>query len=235
MSKDRSNKTPKAEPDPRKDAFHTSGEPEVMIGERAVSFVEDHPNASYYEVGEYVWELIRDFSAELHAAGRDSFIGWDVAVDPMAVTQPVSPRLTTGVLRANLQPLVFLTLTEPMEGLEGETVVAAQFWGGGLIALTNLAGDRVMVPEGKVRGALMAGGQTVGPAELRIRTQPVRRVQVLEDAPAVDGNGPLKAGTLASVQFWGGGITALTTDDGSVRPYKSSVFTDQIAIGWVEV
>lgn len=63
-----------------------------------------------------------------------------------------TPTITTGELRSALQPVVFLHLTEAIRSTpEGRVVfdagalVVAQYWGAGLVALTNTKGERRMV------------------------------------------------------------------------------------------
>lgn len=55
--------------------------------------------------------------------------------------------LNTGTLRAYLQPIVFIQLTEDLPGtpLRAGDICAAQYWGAGQVALTLLPGDLRMV------------------------------------------------------------------------------------------
>lgn len=44
---------------------------------------------------------------------------------------------TTGALRAHLQRIAFVRLTESIGAIAAGTVVAAQYWGNGQVALTS--------------------------------------------------------------------------------------------------
>lgn len=46
--------------------------------------------------------------------------------------------IPNGVLRARLQPILFLRLTESIGDFEVDDVVAAQYWGQGQVMLTPL-------------------------------------------------------------------------------------------------
>lgn len=55
--------------------------------------------------------------------------------------------ITTGELRAALQPIVFLRLTADHEsGFTAGTIVAAQYWGAGKVVLTRFPDGATLTP-----------------------------------------------------------------------------------------
>ena len=73
-------------------------------------------------------------------------------------------RMTTGELRSLVQPVVFLHLLGPAKiaDKDGEfafgegTLVAAQYWGAGLISLTAMNGEKHMVIAHDINASLVS-------------------------------------------------------------------------------
>lgn len=137
--------------------------------------------------------------------------------------QPAPKRypVTTGELRGKLQPVVFLRLNEPITHggpnsvlLDAGTLVAVQYWGPGAAVVNSVnGGPAVTVVDRTIRGRWpnADAGTEVITAELRAHLQPVIFGR-LEEAVRDNSDGStLEAGEQVAIQFWGGGMTALTS------------------------
>lgn len=70
--------------------------------------------------------------------------------EPSVTTDEINANFTTGDLRAALQPVVFIELTEPIDddpdGFSAGTRAAAQYWGQGRVKLTRIPDGHTVTP-----------------------------------------------------------------------------------------
>lgn len=81
--------------------------------------------------------------AEARAASRAAFLKQSPTTTPSFPNETPSGAVPTlrpnpGMLRALLQPILFFTLTEPLDAFEEGDTVALQFWGEGRVMVTPL-------------------------------------------------------------------------------------------------